>query len=125
MLGFKRVAIAQHERGLLFRNQNLETVLGPGIYLIFSPLKRIEVQVYDPSVAEFEHARVDLLVKEARATIEKHFAIVELGEREVGVVYKDGRAARLLAPGTRQLYWRGPVEIRVEIIDCAGSGSVH
>ena len=125
MLGFKRVAIAQNERGLLFRNRCLETVLGPGVYLIFNPLKRIEVQVYDLRAAEFEHARVDALVQESRATIEKHFAIVELGEREVGVVYKDGRAAGLLAPGTRQLYWRGSVEIRVEIIDCAGSGSAH
>jgi regulator of protease activity HflC (stomatin/prohibitin superfamily) len=117
MLGFKRVTIAQHERGLVFRNRSFKTILEPGVYRIFDPLKRVDVQVYDLTVTEFEHARVDFLVEEARATIEKYFTIVELGDREVGVVYKNGRVQGLVAPGKRQLYWRGPVDVRVEKFD--------
>ena len=117
MLGFKRVTIAQHERGLVFRNRSFKTILEPGVYRIFDPLKRVEVQVYDLTVTEFEHARVDFLVEEARATIEKYFTIVELGDREVGVVYKNGRVAGVVAPGKRQLYWRGPIDVRVEKFD--------
>ena len=117
MLGFKRVTIAQHERGLVFRNRSFKTILEPGVYRIFDPLKRVEVQVYDLTVTEFEHARSDFLVKEARVTIEKYFTIVELGDREVGVVYKNSRVAGLLAPGKRQLYWRGPVDVRVDKFD--------
>ena len=45
--------------------------------------------------------------------------IVELGDREVGLVYKNERLAGVLAPGTRQLYWRGPVNVRVEVRDIA------
>jgi hypothetical protein len=114
MLGFKRVIIAQHERGLVFRNRSFKTILEPGVYRIFDPLKRVEVQVYDLSVTEFEHARSDFLVKEARTTIERYFTIVELGDREVGVVYKNGRVTGLVAPGKRQLYWRGPVDVLLE-----------
>jgi regulator of protease activity HflC (stomatin/prohibitin superfamily) len=33
------------------------------------------------------------------------------------VVYKNGRVADLVAPGKRQLYWRGPVDIRVDKFD--------
>ena len=117
MLGFKRVTVAQHERGLVFRNQSFNAILEPGVYWIFNPLKRVEVQIYDLTVTEFEHPRVDFLVKEARATIEKHFTIVELGDRDVGVVYKNGRVAGLVAPGKRQLYWRGPVDVRVDKFD--------
>ena len=117
MLGFKRVTVAQHERGLVFRNRSFTSILEPGVYWIFNPLKRVEVQVYDLTVTEFEHARVDFLVEEARATIEKYFTIVELGDREVGVVYKNSRVAGLVAPGKRQLYWRGPVDVRVEKFD--------
>ncbi len=113
----KRIAIAQHERGLLFRNRSFETVLEPGVYRIFDPLKRVEVQVYDLTVPEFEHPRVDFLVKEARATVEKYFSIVELGDREVGLVLKNGKIAGVLAPGKRQLYWRGPIDVRVEVHD--------
>jgi regulator of protease activity HflC (stomatin/prohibitin superfamily) len=117
MLGMKRITIAQHERGLLFRNRSFEAVLEPGVYRTFDPLKRAEVQVYDLTVPEFNHPRVDFLVKEARGTIEKHFSIVELGDREVGLVLKNGRISGVLAPGKRQLYWRGPVEVRVEVHD--------
>jgi len=114
MLGVKRITIAQHERGLVFRNRSFKTVLEPGVYRIFDPANRTEVQVYDLTVPEFEHARVDFLVKEARATIEKYFTIVELCDREVGLVFKNGKISGVLAPGKRQLYWRGPVEVRVE-----------
>jgi regulator of protease activity HflC (stomatin/prohibitin superfamily) len=113
MIFMKRIVIAQHERGLLFRNRTFETVLEPGVYRMFDPLKRTYVQVFDLTVAEFEHPRVDFLVKDARATVEKYFQIVETGDREVGLVYKNGKLAGVLAPGKRQLYWRGPVDVRV------------
>jgi hypothetical protein len=115
----RRVTIAQHERGLKFRNRSFKTVLEPGVYRIFDPLSRTEVQVYDLTVPEFDHPRVDFLIKEARATMERYFTIVELGDREVGVVYKNGRVAGLVAPGKRQLYWRGPIEVSVQKCDIA------
>ena len=114
MLGIKRIAIAQHERGLLFRHRSFKAVLEPGVHWSFDPLKRTEVQVCDLTVPEFEHPRVDFLVKEARETIAKHFTIVELSDREVGLVYKNDKVAGVLQPGKRQLYWRGPIEVRVE-----------
>ena len=117
MFAIKRVTIAQHERGLMFRNRSFKAVLEPGVYRIFDPLKRTEVQVYDLTVAEFEHARVDFLVKEARATMEKHFTIVELGDSRGRCGVQERRVAGVIAPGKRQLYWRGPVEVRVDKYD--------
>ena len=114
MLGIKRITIAQHERGLLFRHRSFKAVLEPGVHWSFDPLKRTEVQVCDLTVPEFEHPRVDFLVKEARETIAKHFTIVELSDREVGLVYKNDKVAGVLQPGKRQLYWRGPIDVRVE-----------
>ena len=55
--------------------------------------------------------------RQARAVVDRYFQIVELTDREVGVVYKQGRVAGVLAPGRRQLYWRGPIEVRVEKYD--------
>ena len=114
MLGIRRITIAQHERGLLFRHRSFKAVLEPGVHWSFDPLKRTEVQVCDLTVPEFEHPRVDFLVKEARETIAKHFTIVELSDREVGLVYKNDKVAGVLQPGKRQLYWRGPIDVRVE-----------
>ena len=63
MMGIKRITIAQHERGLVFRNRTFETVLEPGVHWLIDPFKRTDVQVYDLAVPEFEHARIDFLVK--------------------------------------------------------------
>ena len=117
MLGLKNITIAQHERGLVFRNRSFEAVLEPGVHRIFDPLKRVDVQVYDLAVAEFDHPRVDFLVKEARETIARYFTIVELADREVGLVRRNGKVSGVLAPGKRQLYWRGPVDVQVEVLD--------
>ena len=62
------------------------------------------------TVPELELPRADVLIAEARAVLEPQVQIVELGDREVGLVYKNERLAGVLAPGARQLYWRGPVE---------------
>jgi hypothetical protein len=110
-----RLHIAQSERGLLWKQGRFVGVLEPGVRWVVQPFACIAVQLYDLSVPEFEHPRLDELLTQARATMERHFQIVELGEREMGVVYKNGTLAGVLAPGRRQLYWKtGPTEVRVQ-----------
>jgi regulator of protease activity HflC (stomatin/prohibitin superfamily) len=113
----KRVWIAQHERALVWENKMFSGVLEPGKHWLIKLFGTVEYQVYDLTVPEFEHPRVDFLVKEARPTMENHFHIVELADSEVGLVYKNGKLASVLAPGKRQLYWKGPIEVKVEKID--------
>ncbi len=117
MMGLKRITIAQYERGLLFRNRSFEAVMEPGVHWIFDPLKWTEIKVYDVAVAEFEHPRIDVLIAEARALLERHLMIVDLSDREVGLVYKNDRLVSVLPPGKRQLYWRGPIAVRVDVKD--------
>src|SRR5262245_14368267 len=97
----KRVTVAQHERALVWKNKTFAGVLEPGKHWLIALMSDIEAQFYDLTVPEFEHARVDFLVKEARATIEKHFDIAELTESEAGLVYKNGKLVGVLAPGKR------------------------
>jgi regulator of protease activity HflC (stomatin/prohibitin superfamily) len=113
----KRVTVAQHERALVWKNKTFAGVLEPGKHWLIAPMSDVQAQLYDLTVPEFEHARVDFLVKEARATMEKYFDIVELTESEAGLVYKNGKLTGVLAPGKRQLYWKGPIEVRIEKID--------
>ena len=115
MLGLKRLSVAQYERALVFRERSLERVLTRGVYWLWDPLARLTVQVCDASVPELALPRADVLVAEARDLLESYVQIVELGDREVGLVYKNDRLVGVLAPGTRQLYWRGSVNVRVEV----------
>jgi hypothetical protein len=109
-----RLTIAPSERALLWRQGRFAGILEPGVRWILQPFERIAVQLYDLREPEFEHPRLDELLQQARATMERHFQIVELDEHEVGVVYKDGALAGVLAPGKRQLYWKGGTDVRVQ-----------
>src|SRR5262245_5125972 len=115
MLMLKRVKVALYERALVYRDRNLERVLAPGKYWLVG--RGLDVQVYDVSKPELDLPRADVLITEKRGTLEPYVQIVELGDREVGLVYKNERLTGVLAPGTRQLYWRGPVSVRVEVRD--------
>src|SRR3954471_9919567 len=121
----KRVWIAQHERALVWENKMFSGVLEPGKHWLIKLLGTVDIQVYDLTVPEFEHPRVDFLVKEARPTMENHFHIVELADSEVGLVYKNGKLASVLAPGKRQLYWKGPIEVKEKKIDLAADREVR
>jgi regulator of protease activity HflC (stomatin/prohibitin superfamily) len=113
----KQVTIAQHERALVWKNKSFVGVLEPGKQWLFQPFGEVEIERYDLTVPEFEHARLDFLLKEARKIVDRHFHVVELTESQVGLVYKNGKLAGVLAPGKRQVYWKGPIEVRVEGID--------
>ena len=47
MFGFKRVVIADFERALLWKNQQLTGVLEPGVYRFVDPFGRIQVSKHD------------------------------------------------------------------------------
>ena len=116
---FKRLVIAPYERALYLKDRKLVRVLEPGVYWLVDVFGRVEVVVYDIARPELAYDRIDTLVKEQRELCERYFTVVELGDRQVGVVYKDGKVAGVLPTGTRQLYWKGLVDVRVEVIDIA------
>ncbi len=120
MYPFKRIVIAQHERGLYLKDRSLVAVLEPGVHQLFDPRQRVQVQIHDITVAAFDHPQADVFAKAVPRLIERHFQVVRLGDGEAGLVYQDGVLADVLEPGARRLYWKGPVEIRVERLDVGG-----
>ena len=111
----KRVKVALYERALVYRDRNLERVLTPGKYWLVG--RDLDVRIYDVSKPEIELPRADVPVAEARPLLEPYMQIVALADREVGLVYQNERLTGVLPPGARQLYWRGPVQVRVDVRD--------
>ena len=117
MFGYKRYVVAQNERALVFRDGIFERVLAPGVYREFDPLGRLDIQTCDLSVVEFRHPKLDSLLEENAELIGTVFDVYEIGDFQVGLVYRNDRLADILKPGTRTVYWRGPVKVRVEVLD--------
>jgi len=87
------------------------------VYWLWDPLQRLAVKVFDVNTPELTLPRAEMLIAESRALLDPHVQVVELGDREVGLLYKNERLSGVLAPGSLQAYWRGPVKVRVEVRD--------
>ncbi len=117
MFGLKRIVIAQHERGVYLKDRSVVKILEPGIYRGFDLFGRVAVEVHNLTVPEFNHPYNDVLVKENRELVDKYFQLIELGEYEVGLIYKNGKLNGVLLPATRQLYWKGLIDVKVETLN--------
>jgi len=117
MFGYKRIAVARHERGLLFHDRSLVQVLEPGVYRWFDPFGRVAVETHDLGRPELGLAQADVLVRTAPEVCVDRLQPVEIGEREVGLVYVDGNLHGLIPPATRKVFWQGPLKVRVERLE--------
>ena len=120
---YTKVEVAEHERALLFRRDNFARVLMPGVYRIADPMGRVHVDRYDLTMPVFEHPIDEFLVK-THAELAEHLHVVELGDRQVGLTYRDGKLVDVLAPATRTIYWKGLHELRVDVRDVSGEFTV-
>lgn len=113
----QKFIVRKHERGLLFKDGDFIEFLAPGTYRYFGLRRRYAVERFDLSVAAFEHRLADYLVEAERAEIDRLFHVVETHADEVALVYLNERAAAVLGPAERKLYWKGVVKVRVERFD--------
>ena len=112
----KRVVIGDGERGLVFRDRRLERVLDPGVYNVYDPLGRQSIAVHDVAKPEYAGSDVDTLIDALGDRLGERFVLGDIGTDAVGLVSKNGRLEDVLLPGTRKLYWRGPVRVEIERI---------
>lgn len=119
MFWTRRVVIGDAERGLVYRNRRFERVLVPGVYRLFAWRDKLEVVVHDIRKPEYAGNDVDALIAALAARLDETFVLADIGMDEVGLVSKNGRLEDVLAPGVRQLYWRGLVQVDVETVSLA------
>ena len=110
----KRVVIGDGERGLVYRDRRLERVLTPGVYRIFGMFGRRQIALYPVIKPEYAGNDTDTLVAALGPRLDEHFVLGDIGTREIGLVRKNGRIEDVLLPGTRRLYWKGPVQVQIE-----------
>ena len=124
MFAWKRIVIADYERGLLWQNKHLKQVLIPGVHRYLDPCGRIEVTKHDVTEPELVHPRAAFLAKSGYLLIDEYFERFTMADTEVGLVYKDRKLTGVIAPGGTQLYWRGLTDVQVERQDISESYEV-
>ncbi len=109
----RTIHIKPTECGLVFKHGALMRVLGPGSHLnpLFPKLRGIEIDVIDTLACKFEHKWLDMLIRELALKPMLH--VLDLGDSERAVVFKDKRARWILGPG-RHAFWKEPYTITTE-----------
>ena len=120
----QRVTVKKNERGLLLRNGDFERVLQPGTHWIVAGLDQLQVERFALEQPAFNHAMADYLMAKEPQVVAAEFVRVELNEHQVGLRTENGTLVEVLAPATRRLYWKGLVDVQVEVVDIAASTEV-
>jgi regulator of protease activity HflC (stomatin/prohibitin superfamily) len=112
----RRVLVGDQERALVTRQGRFERILEPGTYWIYG--LGLAVEKFNITLAsEFASGWANFLVKERPELVSTYFKVVETGDAEVAAVSFDGKLARLVGPGRRVMFWRGPIEVTAEVFD--------
>jgi regulator of protease activity HflC (stomatin/prohibitin superfamily) len=120
----KRVTVKKNERGILLRNGDFERVLQPGTHWLFAGLDALKVELFAISSPAFVHPLTDYLLAKEAEVVDAEFLRVELNEHEAGLRTENGVLVEVLPPATRRLYWRGLVDVQVEVIDLRASAEL-
>ena len=123
-MAIKRVNVKKNERGLLLRNGDFERVLRPGTHWLVAGLDTLSVELFALEQPAFTHALADYLMAREPDVVAAEFVRVELTEHQVGLRSDNGALVEVLPPATRRLYWKGLVDVQVEVIDIGSSAEV-
>ena len=66
----------------------------------------------------------DFLVNNRWELVARYFTVVETSRLASRVVYFDDKVSRVVGPGCRVLFWRGPVEVTYDLIDAQSNPQV-
>ncbi len=124
MAWIQRVTVKKNERALLLRNGDFERVLQPGKHWLMAGAGRVRVETFALEQPAFTHGLADYLMAKEPEVVEQNFVRVELGEDQVGLRSENGVLVEVLAPATRRLYWKGLVDVKVDVVDLAAGAQV-
>jgi regulator of protease activity HflC (stomatin/prohibitin superfamily) len=114
---FQRTTVKKNERALLLRNGSFDRVLHGGTYWLLAGMDQLRVETFALEQAAFTHGLADYLMAQEPAVVAAEFVQVNLSEQQVGLRSENGVLVEVLPPGTRRLYWKGLVEVNVQVID--------
>ena len=117
----KRFVVRKDERGLLLREGDFVRVMEPGVAWMADPVNRLSLQRCDQSQPLADGALAEWLRCNEPATVERWFEAMDLAEDEAGLRYENEVLAEILPPGSRRLYWKGPLAQRLERVALAAA----
>ncbi|RLT96871.1 slipin family protein [Ketobacter sp.] len=121
---WKTVYIADNERGLLYRHDRLQGVLQPGRHRVSLLGGPIRLDKYDVSSVVFEHVRARFLLNQHGPLLNEHLNSADMGDEQLGLVYRNNHLVDVIAPGAFYAYWKGIEDVRIDVLDLKAGAAV-
>jgi regulator of protease activity HflC (stomatin/prohibitin superfamily) len=116
---YRTERIADHELGLLFRDRVFRKVLGPGLHRLNRTLGQLEVRRLDLRQTPVRDAALSALQLTHPAVVGEHFAVADMADGELGLVFADGKLVGLVGPGEQAFYAKRLREVAIRVLDAA------
>ena len=111
------------QRALIWIDGRFFRVLGPGLYMVWTELADVRIEVVDARSVRFDHNELAIIVRNAQSD---QLNVVTVDRDHAGVLFVDGQYQSTLQPG-RYAFWRklaevfvAPVDLREQAIDVNG-----
>lgn len=99
--------VKKHERGILFKDGDFDSILLPGEHTRWDLKNRYTVQIVDIHSAKFVHPLADYLRRYEPQVVETHFDALTTDIQAVGLRYEDDALVEIIPPSAKRLYWKG------------------
>jgi regulator of protease activity HflC (stomatin/prohibitin superfamily) len=116
--------LKDNERALVWIDGRFSTVLGPGLYVVWTVEHDVRVETVDAGRMQLVHPELTAIVRSPNAAAMLEVLHVEPGH--VAVWYRDGAYQATLVPGT-YAWWKGAgklkvcdVDLREQVLDISG-----
>lgn len=102
------------ERALVWKDDRLAWILGPGRHAFWREPYRLDVEIFDVKALRFEHPRLEAIL--AHADAPRFFEGVQVEAHEQVLLSVNGRPAGTLGEG-RHVFWKGAGRIHWKSVD--------
>ncbi|WP_031499316.1 slipin family protein [Bryobacter aggregatus] len=115
MLLIHRVVVGDQSRVLVTRKGCFDTILGPGVHMLYG--RGIETESHSIREPVLVSEWTSFLANERPHLVDTLFHVVETGAAQVALISRDGQLERVQGPGERTLVWKSAARFSVEHID--------
>ncbi|HRX83877.1 MAG TPA: slipin family protein [Phycisphaerae bacterium] len=108
------VELSDHQRALLWKDDRLAEILGPGRHAFWRTPYELTVEIFDVDAFGLEHPRVESIL--AHPAAPRFLQGIDVDAHEEGLLFRDGRLVRRVPHG-RYVYWKGAGRVTFKAID--------
>ena len=119
----KTVTVAENQRVLMLKSQQLADVLLPGKHKMWDFKNELEFITFDINELFFSEKNADRLFRNSE-TLRNHISHWKLSSSEVGLLYVDDLLQGIVAPGEHIYAWKDTGELRLETLSIDDNLSV-